>query len=392
MATKAREGIGTDCSATVIHGENPTGKPQAVATDANGILLAKLDGVTIEHAHLDVQLKANEVAPAESDSVIACGTTDGAIAGPPKAIKVGADGTVQVAGAVTTSGTVTEASASAIKTAVEKAATEITVGQGAPSRPFLPATSGGTPAQQQGVSGRLPQDITYTLAAGKTITIHPKRAGVSVSVATAGAAAVSATSLAVTLTNKNDDSTTVAAMQALIAASASVAALVSISGTALDTFDHTLTLADTPLWYNGTIAANVMAALGSDGYFWPVEMDATGGIKTSDSSLHAGEDVPTDVTKIEHRYSCTDSLTADTQIKASAGFVHSISFCCTGIGGNNKISLYDNTAAAGTPKWTAVLTGASNGPLPTVVLDAAFGTGIYLDFDGATGNATVTWR
>jgi hypothetical protein len=120
--------------------------------------------------------------------------------------------------------------------------------------------------------------------------------------------------------------------------------------------------------------------------------DLKGVLLSRNAYLAAGEDLTNDVQKVEQRFSVTDTLSADTQIKASAGFVHSVNICCTGVGGNNKIHLYDNTSAAGTPKYTWTFTAASNGPLPTVIVDASFGTGIYLDFDGATGNVTVTYR
>jgi hypothetical protein len=139
--------------------------------------------------------------------------------------------------------------------------------------PRLPRTPGAVPTDVQGTPGRLQVDETFSIAAGKYITVHPLQAGVSWVMATAGAAAVSAVGKVVTLTSKNDDTTTVTAMRALIAASASVAALISIpTGTGADTFDHTYVQAETPLWTTGTIPANAMVGLGPDGYYWPMEI------------------------------------------------------------------------------------------------------------------------
>ena len=140
------------------------------------------------------------------------------------------------------------------------------------------------PETASGVSGRLPTDVSLTIAVGppaKTISAHPLRGGVSVIGAVGAAAAVSATGKVVTLTAKNDGTTTVTAMQALIAASSSVAPLLSISGTGADLFDAAWSVSETALWAAGTIPAHAMIVLGPDGYWWPVEADSTGGIKTA---------------------------------------------------------------------------------------------------------------
>lgn len=156
--------------------------------------------------------------------------------------------------------------------------------------PRLPRTPGAVPTDVQGTPGRLPVDETFSIAAGKYITVHPLQVGVSWVMATAGAAAVSAVGKVVTLTSKNDDTTTVTAMRALIAASASVAALISIpTGTGADTFDHTYVQPDTALWASGTIPAHLQCALYPDGYVWPIEVDSTGGLKSSMSSALSGE-------------------------------------------------------------------------------------------------------
>jgi hypothetical protein len=166
-----------------------------------------------------------------------------------------------------------------------------TVADAVQSLPYLPATPGATPTVQQGTTGRLNADLSYNIAAGKGIIFHPLQHGVSVSVASGGAAAVLATGRAVVFTEKSDDTTTLTAMLALLAAS-NAAGLVAIQlGTAVggDTWNHLLTLADTALYASGTIPANLMCGLYPDGYNWPLEVDATGGLKTSAASLAYGE-------------------------------------------------------------------------------------------------------
>ena len=115
-----------------------------------------------------------------------------------------------------------------------------------------------------GQMARLPQDITLTINTDKTITVHPLRGGVSVVGTVGAAAAVSVSELVVTLTAKNDGSTTVAAMQALIAASPA-AQLLSITGTGTDTFSGSWSVAETPCWYLGAILPACPIILDADG-------------------------------------------------------------------------------------------------------------------------------
>jgi hypothetical protein len=150
-----------------------------------------------------------------------------------------------------------------------------TVADAVQSLPYLPATPGATPTVQQGTTGRLNADLSYNIAAGKGIIFHPLQHGVSVSVVSGGAAAVLATGRAVVFTEKSDDTTTLTAMLALLAAS-NAAGLVAINlGTAVggDTWNHLLTLADTPLWASGTVLASANLELDEDGYAYPVESE-----------------------------------------------------------------------------------------------------------------------
>lgn len=188
------------------------------------------------------------------------------------------------------------------------------------------AVPGGAAALPAGVPGRLPVDETFEIAAGKNIVVHPLVSGVSWIMATGAAAAVSATGKVVTLTSKNDDSTTVAAMQALIAASASVAALLSITGTGADAFDHTYVQAQTALWASGTIPANAICVLGSDGYWWPAEADATGGLKASLTSLINGEDSSRRVLRVEQQPTASAEISASAVIVAAgtAGRIYGV--------------------------------------------------------------------
>lgn len=193
----------------------------------------------------------------------------------------------------------------------------VTIGDTIVTNPYLPATPGAASTKQQGTSGRLPVDVTLTINTGMSIIVHPKQGGVSVIGANGAAAAVSATGKVVTLTAKNDGTTTVTAMLALIAASASVAALLGISGTGADTFVATFTVAETPLWASGTIPANALMTLGPDGYQWPAEVDSTGGLKTSFSSLLFSEDGSRNVMRVERQGAETGRLVASGVVVAA---------------------------------------------------------------------------
>lgn len=241
----------------------------------------------------------------------------------------------------------------------------------------------GEPGIVTGVTGRIPKDLTYTISAGNDITVHPLVGGVRLIVTTAGAAAVSAAGKTVTLTNKNDDSTTVAAMQVLIAASASVSALLTIDGTALDTFDHLLTLADTPLWTTGTIPAQAMVVLGSDGYYWPAEADATGGLKVSQTSLIAGEDLTAARLKIMPKTtngSGGAAIAASGTAHNAACVVHRLMVAETA--GANPVTVYLRDGGAGGTIRTPVYTVPADGSI-SLELNLAFATDCYMVLGGA---------
>lgn len=106
------------------------------------------------------------------------------------------------------------------------------------------------------------------------------------------------------------------------------------------------------------------------------------------SRLSAGEDVALDVLKVEHRYS-SYTATADGQVKASAGFLHAGTIMCTAVAGNQKVILYDNSAAAGTVLAEFYFAAAGQ---HSFVLDVPFGTALYCDFDGVTGRVTLSYR
>jgi hypothetical protein len=136
------------------------------------------------------------------------------------------------------------------------------------------AVAGAAPSEVVGTPGRLNEDVTYEISAGNTVIFHPLQHGVSVSVATAAGESVAAVGRVVTFTDRNDDASTVATMRASLAASNAAGLVEILLGTAVvgDTWDHTLVLAETPLWASGTIPANLQCRMGSDGHVYPVSL------------------------------------------------------------------------------------------------------------------------
>ena len=94
----------------------------------------------------------------------------------------------------------------------------------------------------------------------------------------------------------------------------------------------------------------------------------------------AGEDLTVDVQKVEQRYSTSGVLTGDTQVKGSAGFVHTVTISCNDAAPTaGTIDIYDNTSATGTKIFTWTLTTAAFNPF-SVILDVTCANGIYADF------------
>lgn len=117
---------------------------------------------------------------------------------------------------------------------------------------------------------------------------------------------------------------------------------------------------------------------------------------TSQDTLIAGEDQTNNVMKTEMQFTGTQ-CTADTQVKASAGFLHTITVMSTdAVPTAGSIIIFDNTAESGTQvfnldiKATASL-GAEGAQ--TFILDRIMTTGIYVGFTTVADVAVqVTWR
>lgn len=121
-----------------------------------------------------------------------------------------------------------------------------------------------------------------------------------------------------------------------------------------------------------------------------VRVDTEGGVVTA---LGECEDDTNNLCRVEHYYSYAVS-NVDVVVKASAGFVHTVS--CWGedaAATAGRVRLLDSTSAgAGTAVWGEEFAAAARDPI-NVILDVAMPTGIVLDFT-TTGDVacTVSYR
>ena len=107
----------------------------------------------------------------------------------------------------------------------------------------------------------------------------------------------------------------------------------------------------------------------------------------------AGEDLTNDVMKVEEQFGYQAIVAVDTQVKASAGFLHTVTISCDDAAPTaGSIIIYDNTAESGTEVFNHTFTTTPFLPL-TVTLDVVMGTGIYIGFTTtADVNVTLSFR
>ncbi len=123
----------------------------------------------------------------------------------------------------------------------------------------------------------------------------------------------------------------------------------------------------------------------TDGSSQDLMGDVVGNLKTTEATLHAGEDITNDVQKVEQRFTPTYISTATTTtIKSGAGFIHTL----TVNGGTaGTIIVYDNTAASG----TIIASFDSTNALATYTFDVTFSVGLTIITSAAT-KLTVSSR
>jgi hypothetical protein len=123
-----------------------------------------------------------------------------------------------------------------------------------------------------------------------------------------------------------------------------------------------------------------------------LQLDASANAKMAEAYVDGFVDNILNKSVVEHRYSYA-RVTADTQVKSSAGFIHSITIApTTATPTAGLLTVYDNTAESGTVVYTEWIFATDVGH--TILLDVSCATGIYIGFDGTLANvsATVSYR
>lgn len=127
----------------------------------------------------------------------------------------------------------------------------------------------------------------------------------------------------------------------------------------------------------------------TDGQVVVDQVDVNGNKKVTQATLLAGEDLTNDVLKVEERYTYFAPVVADALIKTGAGFVHSITISQADAAPTaGTIQIRDGVSSGnGTVMFEWNLTTAVFTPF-TIILDATFATGLYIDFT-TTGDVNV---
>lgn len=131
----------------------------------------------------------------------------------------------------------------------------------------------------------------------------------------------------------------------------------------------------------------------TDGDAVVLQSDVNGNLKVTLATALAGEDLTNNVLKTEQQFSPSAVLTADGQVKAAAGFIHSITFSCNDAAPTaGSIIVYNNTAESGTVIYSETFdTTAFRGY--SILLDEICSTGIYVGFTTVADiNVNVSYR
>lgn len=128
----------------------------------------------------------------------------------------------------------------------------------------------------------------------------------------------------------------------------------------------------------GAEADETSPASVSEGQSGALRMTLTRFLKVSMGDLIAGEDLTNNVLKTEERFSYSAVAVVDTQVKASAGFLHAVTISCNDAAPTaGSLIIYDNTAESGTVVFNHTFTTTPFVPF-TIILDCIMTTGIYV--------------
>ncbi len=116
-------------------------------------------------------------------------------------------------------------------------------------------------------------------------------------------------------------------------------------------------------------------------------------IQSGTWTVQPGNTANTTAWRVENGPYLLGRATADAQIKAGAGFIHTISIAgLTATPTAGLLTVYDSLTETGTVVYAEWVFATVEGH--TILLDVPVGTGIYVGFDGTLANvqATVVYR
>ncbi len=241
------------------------------------------------------------------------------------------------------------------------------------------SVAGATPTAKVGTTGRLPatKTITFNAATAMVGTYRPKGGGVTVATVLGGGHSVAVLGRAITVTVQVGV-TTKANLDADWAASAAALALAEFTCTAgtvgAGYLAETITLEDA-----GTIPLGAAMALWPDGYWRPAEVDSTGGLKTSASSLHYGEGDTVPQLRVQQRGMYGTALAASGTTIAVPCNLTGVAYSVT-VGG--VVDVRDGGAGGAIKMSYTLPVGA--GLIP---IFAAHGTDVYLTYNAPLAGA-----
>lgn len=129
----------------------------------------------------------------------------------------------------------------------------------------------------------------------------------------------------------------------------------------------------------GTITGNAIVFRNSGGTMTTIQAGGTA-LPVTQDTLVAGEDLTNNRLMTRPTYSYSAVAVADVQVKASAGYLHTVTISCNDAAPTaGSIIIFDNTAESGTQVFNHTFTTTPFVPF-SVVLDYTMATGIYIGF------------
>lgn len=135
------------------------------------------------------------------------------------------------------------------------------------------------------------------------------------------------------------------------------------------------------------LKVNVTSPTFTDGDRADLQGDINGFLKSREQYAPLYENNVTGKAVVEHQYT-NARVTADGQVKATAGFIHTVTFSATGAVTAGVITIYNNTAESGTVLWSGTIQVAT-APV-TITLDVEATTAIYVGYDGTIANVATS--